>query len=88
MEFTILHLFLLFPFALSSSSESVRSVESFERDLEGLESSDGRSMVSDSAGKEHFHPARADKGSDVGSLDKKVRANFNKQIDVVPSFRV
>ena len=75
MEFTILHLFLLFPFALSSkqasSSESVQSVESFERALEGLKSSDGRLMGSVSAGEEH--PVRADKGSDVGSLDKKVR---------------
>ena len=78
MEFTILHLFLLFPFALSSSSESVQSVESFERALEGLKSSDGRLM-----GEEHVHPVRADKGSDVGSLNKKVSAIFNKQIDVV-----
>ena len=74
MTFTILHLFLLFPFALSSSSESVQSVESFERALEGLKSSDGRMMGSVSAGEEHVHPVRADKGSDVGSLDKKVRA--------------
>ena len=81
MEFTILHLFLLFPFALSSSSESVQSVESFERALEGLKSSDTRSMGSDTAGKEHFHPVRGDKGSDVGSLDKKVTYVFNKQID-------
>ena len=72
MTFTILHLFFLFPFALSSkqaSSESVQSVESFERALEGLKSSDGRLM-----GEKHVHPVRADKGSDVGSLDKKVRA--------------
>ena len=58
MEFTILHLFLLFPFALSSSSESVQSVESFERALEGLKSSDGRLMGSVSAGEEHVHPVR------------------------------
>ena len=75
MTFTILHLFLLFPFALSSSSESVQSVESFERALEGLKSSDGRLMGSVSAGEEHVH-----KGSDVGSLDKKVSFIFNKQI--------
>ena len=87
MTFTILHLFFLFPFTLSSkqaSSESVQSVESFERALEGLKSSDGRLMGSVSAGEEHVHPVRADKGSDVGSLDKKVRAIFNKQIDAVP----
>ena len=78
MEFTILHLFLLFPFALSSSSESVQSVESFERALEGLKSSDTRSMGSDTAGKEHFHPVRGDKGSDVGSLDKKVKGYFQQ----------
>ena len=76
MTFTILHLFFLFPFTLSSkqaSSESVQSVESFERALEGLKSSDGRLMGSVSAGEEHVHPVR-----DIVENRKSVLSNVER----------